>query len=125
MLQDVRSTVKQIVKLDLLVALITVTVLLIMTRQYVPIVLLGLASAIFNFYLSSFVTCNMLLNQNRFSMFRHILGYTARIILVACLGLICFIQNKYNIFFFVLGYILHFVGLSLYGIRLQITSRGE
>lgn len=114
--KDVAKMLKKVIVMDFILG-ITITILIYnIFKNYAFIFLLGLAIALLNFALNSYLTSIALTKNKQLLTF---LGFILRIGLACIAAIIVLKYNAFNVFPFAIGYSSHYISLVLYGISLK------
>ncbi|GEM_PF-5025369 len=114
MLEDVGFTLKQILKLEALVAIFGTVLIYVIFKAYALAFFLGIFIAAANFFLGTMLLNKLLIVHNSANIGLTVLLFMIKVFLVAVIGLLLFAQDKYNIFPYMGGYCSQFIAFILY-----------
>lgn len=114
MKNNVPEVLRIILKFDIIIIVFSFLFTILLFREYVLAVMVGIVIAIFNFVLNSFMTY-YLVRENKGKAL-HSLGSMFRIIIALVAAIAVYNNNGLNILSFIIGYNLHYLAIILYGI---------
>lgn len=117
MKEDLQLTIKRVVFFNVIVGFILTMVVYVLSKRYIPILLLGLAVATFNFVINGLVTSCVVSKQG--GKIYSFLSSIVRVVLVAVIGYVLYTYNTLNVIFYILGYSAQFISLVLYGLTVK------
>ncbi|PJI09151.1 MULTISPECIES: ATP synthase subunit I [Clostridium] len=124
--QDIKKMLKIVTICDILVAILVFAVLFININNYVIslIAVLGIFTAVLNFYLST-VTANFVLINKSSNKSLIVFSSIFRVVLVCAISIILYKIYKYYLIAYIGGYSAHFIALIIYGLLLKNNSGRE
>lgn len=110
-----KNVLKNVGKIDIVIAIIVLIFSFQFYRSYTFIVIIGLVMAIINFIFNAVTSSYLLSIGGKKNLI--ILSSAIRIIITIGIILLLYKNNKYNIVAFIAGYTLHYVAIIIYGVR--------
>lgn len=124
--QDIKKMLKIVTICDILVAVLVFAVLFININNYVIslIAVLGIFTAVLNFYLST-ITANFVLINKSSNKSLIVFSSIFRVVLVCAVSIVLYKIYKYYLIAYIGGYSAHFIALIIYGLLLKNNSGRE
>lgn len=116
---DLRDMFKKVIIFDAILAVVLISLVQFIFPKYSLVVLGGLVLALINFIINGIITEYMLLNKKSRYVLGNLLGFVVRVVLVCGIAIIIYRRDQINVIAYMLGYSLHFISLTLYGIKIN------
>lgn len=121
--QNIKKMLKVVTICDVIVALVICTLILIIVNyNYSLILLFGIATAVFNFFLST-VTADFVVAKQAGNKMLIVISSAFRVILVCAISILLYKLYKYYLIAYIAGYSAHFIALIIYGLLLKNEER--
>lgn len=119
---DVKKMLRAVTVCDLVVAALIFFVALIIKPEYSLILLFGIITAVFNFYVST-ITANLVLVKGIGTKLLIVFSSVFRVILVCIISILLYKIKQYYLIAYIAGYSAHFIALIFYGLLLKNNER--
>lgn len=113
-----KRMLKAVAVYDIVIAVIMILVSALINPLFSPILLLGIATAVFSYYVNA-ITADLVLIQKAGNKTLMLLSSSFRVILICTVGIILYRINKYYLFAYIVGYSTHFIAIIIYGLLMK------
>lgn len=112
--RNILGTTKMVFLINVIIGILLAGLSQLFFKRYGLFILLGMAIAMFNFFVNNILGRAMLHKFKNSSAFLYLIGFIIRIMIATGIGYITFRYDKYNAIAYLFGYTCDLLGVCMY-----------